>query len=397
MNYKIGIVGHVDNGKTTLTSALTGVWADRHSEETKRGITIKLGYVVVRIYHCDRCDRFLVKQVCPGCSEPASMLEEGTIVDVPGHKNLILVFLSGITMIDLGLIIVDAKETQLSSQTKEHIRGLDLLGTRRCLIVHNKIETATKEQMLESYEQIRRFCKGTVADGAPIIPISALHQTNIDLLVRAIHEAYQADHTSYEQQNRERAARPSLFAVSRSFDINCPGPITHPLHGGILGGVMIDGTLTIGDTIELRNGAKDPNETELRTTVLGIMEGNHQVPTAQAGGVYTIETGLDPGMTTGDALAGSLVGHLGTVPPLRSKLLIRLSQIESNNQSRFTPGQSIIVQYLTCTSYGTIQAVTGKELKVELQIPLAVQPNTQLCVIIDKLMYGGIVSDDRSR
>ncbi|HYA58681.1 MAG TPA: GTP-binding protein, partial [Thermoplasmata archaeon] len=40
----IGLVGHVDHGKTTLTQAFTGEWTDRHSEELKRGISIKLGY-----------------------------------------------------------------------------------------------------------------------------------------------------------------------------------------------------------------------------------------------------------------------------------------------------------------------------------------------------------------
>ena len=39
----IGLVGHVDHGKTTLTKALSGVWTDTHSEETKRGISIRLG------------------------------------------------------------------------------------------------------------------------------------------------------------------------------------------------------------------------------------------------------------------------------------------------------------------------------------------------------------------
>ena len=47
----IGMVGHVDHGKTTLTQALTGKWTDQHSEELKRGISIKLGYADADFYH----------------------------------------------------------------------------------------------------------------------------------------------------------------------------------------------------------------------------------------------------------------------------------------------------------------------------------------------------------
>ena len=46
----IGMVGHVDHGKTTLTKALSGVWTDTHSEERKRGISIKLGYADTAFY-----------------------------------------------------------------------------------------------------------------------------------------------------------------------------------------------------------------------------------------------------------------------------------------------------------------------------------------------------------
>jgi len=52
----IGTIGHVDHGKTTLVQALTGVWAARHSEELKRGITIKLGYADMPVYKCPNCE-----------------------------------------------------------------------------------------------------------------------------------------------------------------------------------------------------------------------------------------------------------------------------------------------------------------------------------------------------
>jgi len=52
----IGLVGHVDHGKTTLVQALSGSWTDQHSEEMKRGISIRLGYADATFRYCEGAD-----------------------------------------------------------------------------------------------------------------------------------------------------------------------------------------------------------------------------------------------------------------------------------------------------------------------------------------------------
>ena len=66
----IGLVGHVDHGKTTLVAGITGQWTDRHSEEIKRGISIRLGYADATVYKCPNCegaDAYSSAKVCPHC------------------------------------------------------------------------------------------------------------------------------------------------------------------------------------------------------------------------------------------------------------------------------------------------------------------------------------------
>src|SRR3989338_1226568 len=177
----IGMVGHVDHGKTTLTEQFSGKWTDTHSEELKRGITIRLGYANFSIYK-DK-DGYTTKK-----SKDAKLLRTISIVDAPGHETLMATMLSGAAIMDGALLLVAANEECPKPQTEEHLMALDIIGIRSIIIVQNKIDLVTKEQALKNYQQIKEFVKGTVAENSPVIPISAQHGININLLLEAIEE-----------------------------------------------------------------------------------------------------------------------------------------------------------------------------------------------------------------
>ena len=187
----IGMIGHVDHGKTTLTKALSGEWTDRHSEEVKRGISIRLGYADVSFYKCPNCEgaaAYSTKTKCPNCGSETEYLQSVSFVAAPGHETLMATMLSGAALMDGAILLVAANERCPQPQTKEHLMALSIIGIDKIIIVQNKIDIVTREEAVENFKQIKEFVKGTIAENAPIIPISANSGVNIDMLIQAIEE-----------------------------------------------------------------------------------------------------------------------------------------------------------------------------------------------------------------
>ncbi|MBI5881361.1 translation initiation factor IF-2 subunit gamma, partial [archaeon] len=211
----IGLVGHVDHGKTTLTERLSGKWTDTHSEEMKRGITIRLGYADAIFYRCEKCKIYSVKPKCPKCNEDAVPLRKVSFVDAPGHESLMATMLAGATIMDGALLLISANETCPQPQTREHLMALQIVGVKHIVIVQNKIDLVKEEDSLKNYEQIKAFLKNTEYADSPIIPVSAKHNINIDLLVEAIEDTIPTPKRDVDKD--------PLFFVARSFDVNRPG------------------------------------------------------------------------------------------------------------------------------------------------------------------------------
>ena len=187
----IGLVGHVDHGKTTLTQALTGEWTDRHSEELRRGISIKLGYADAAFYKCPNCpepDCYTVDPKCPKCGSPATFLRAVSFVDAPGHETLMATMLSGAAIMDGALLLVAANEKCPQPQTREHLYALDIIGVHKVVVVQNKIDLLPIEGVEENHREIVEFLKGSPIAGAPSRPVSANHRVGIDALIQTIEQ-----------------------------------------------------------------------------------------------------------------------------------------------------------------------------------------------------------------
>src|SRR3989344_7741565 len=172
---------------------------------------------------------------------------------------------------DGALLLVAANEKCPQPQTKEHLIALEIVGIKKIIIIQNKIDLVTKEEALENYKQIKDFTKGTIAESSPIIPISAQHNVNIDILIKTIQGLIK---TPERDENKD-----PLFFVARSFDINKPGIKIADLNGGVVGGALKQGVLKLGDEIEIKPGYSEEEKNKkvwktLKTKIIALRTGS---------------------------------------------------------------------------------------------------------------------------
>jgi translation initiation factor 2 subunit 3 len=137
----IGTAGHVDHGKTTLLQSITGVWTSGHSEELRRGITIKVGYADAAFYKCKQCpapNNYSTQPVCGNCGGQADFERVVSFVDSPGHESLMANMLSGSALMDGAMLVIAANEHVPQPQTREHLLALQTLGIRQIVLVQIK-------------------------------------------------------------------------------------------------------------------------------------------------------------------------------------------------------------------------------------------------------------------
>lgn len=371
----IGVVGHVDHGKTTLVQAITGIWTAKHSEELKRAMTIKLGYADTAIYECPdqpEPEKYTTQPRCPNPVYRRSV----SFVDAPGHEVLMATMLSGATLMDGAILVIAANEPCPQPQTREHFAALGIIGVRKLIVVQNKVDVVSKEQALKNYQQIKEFLKGTWAENAPIIPVSALHKVNIDVLLMAIEKLIPTP-------ERDLASPPLMFVV-RSFDVNKPGTPPQDLVGGVLGGSLLRGVLRVGDEIEIKPGIRVQKGGRvvyepLTTEVVSIRFGNLEVEEAKPGGLMAIGTRLDPSLARADRLIGNVVGKAGTVPDPAYSLTIEYSLMErvvgAKEMIKVQPlrvGEPIMITAGSAVTLGIVTKLGKDVMETRLKRPVVV-------------------------
>ena len=211
--FVIGTAGHVDHGKSTLVRALTGIDPDRLAEEKAREMTIDLGFAWLKL---------------PGGREVG-------VIDVPGHEHFIKNMLAGVSGMDLALLVVAANES-IKQQTREHLAILDLMEVPQAIMVITQSDLADADQITLVGMEIEDLIRPTRFAGAPVVAVSSVTGQGLEDLKTTI------DRVLNTAQPRRDIGKPRL-PIDRVFTISGSGTVVT--------GTLVDGTLTLGQEVEI--------------------------------------------------------------------------------------------------------------------------------------------------
>ncbi|SDJ77055.1 selenocysteine-specific translation elongation factor [Sediminibacillus albus] len=222
--YTIGMAGHIDHGKTTLTKALTNVDTDRLKEEKERNISIEAGYAPLHT-------------------------NDGThisIIDVPGHERFIRQMIAGVAGIDLVVLVVAADEGVMP-QTREHLEILQFLGVKRCIVAVTKIGRVDGELQELVGMDIKEALSESIFADAEMHFVDSISGKGVEQLREAIFTALK----DVEFRDRFGSFR---LPIDQVFTVQGQGTI---VRGTIYEGIVRKGTqLTVlpsGKSVRARN------------------------------------------------------------------------------------------------------------------------------------------------
>lgn len=399
----IGTIGHVAHGKSTVVKAISGVQTVRFKNELERNITIKLGYANAKIFKCsnpecprpgcyrsyksDKEEGFPCEN--PGCTGKMKLIRHVSFVDCPGHDILMATMLNGAAVMDAALLLIAGNESCPQPQTSEHLAAIEIMKLKHIIILQNKIDLVKETTAQEHYRSILKFVKGTVADHAPIIPISAQLKYNIDAINEYIVKKIPIP-------RRDFTADPRLIVI-RSFDVNKPGSEVDDLKGGVAGGSILCGILKVNDEIEIRPGivSKD-NEGKLKckpifSRIVSLLAENNHMKFAVPGGLIGVGTKVDPTLCRADRLVGQVLGSVGKLPAIYTELEInyfllrRLLGVKTDDKKqakvqKLSKNEVLMVNIGSTSTGGHVISVKADLAKIQLSSPACTEINEKIAL-----------------
>lgn len=399
----IGTIGHVAHGKSTVVRAISGVQTVRFKDELERNITIKLGYANAKIYKCQEpscpepdCYRSFKsdKEINPKCQRPGcpgryELVRHVSFVDCPGHDILMSTMLSGAAVMDAALLLIAGNESCPQPQTSEHLAAIEIMKLKHVIILQNKVDLMREEGALEHQKSILKFIRGTIADGAPIVPISAQLKYNIDAVNEFIVKTIPVP-------PRDFNISPRLIVI-RSFDVNKPGAEITDLKGGVAGGSILNGVFKLGDEIEIRPGIVTKDEKgkiqckPIFSNIVSLFAEQNDLKFAVPGGLIGVGTKVDPTLCRADRLVGQVVGAKGHLPSIYTDieinylLLRRLLGVKTDGSKKakvrnLEPNEVLMVNIGSTATGARVVAVKADMARLQLTSPACTEINEKIAL-----------------
>ncbi len=358
----IDVVGSFADGKTTLVRALANESTLRHSEERKRGITIRLGYAHFLIYKCTKCSSFSRYEKCEACGAKGTLYYRVSIIDSPGHKTLMTIMLAGAPLVSGAVLVVAANQKCPQPQTEEHLEAIKIIGVKNLVVAQTKVDLVGAERARQNYQEIKDFLSKNGFSDTKIIPVFSINDVNIKELVQEIGKF---------NVNKEKDNKKPEMLVVRSFDVNKPGAEISKLSGGVLGGGLKEGEIAVGDKVTIYPGIFIKNAWKpIKTEVLQIQSEFGPEQKIGPGLTVGIKTKLDPSLSRRDSLAGSLVASNDAPPNFRNKISVTYSPLIDKEKNVFKKplqkNEMVLLNVLAAKVLGTVSSIANEKVGITL-------------------------------
>lgn len=382
----IGMIGHVANGKSTLTADITGTATQKHKDEQSRNITIHLGYANAKIWKCLKCDAPSCYQSsdsstfnynCKKCKSSCKLMTHISFTDVPGHDLLISTMMNGTCVMDYTILVESISNDNFPApQTIEHLNITKKNNIEPKLVCLNKIDLLLNDKpRAQTYiDNIRNYMsKEQNISNIPIIPISGSHKCNVDVVCEYIASL------AIPKKNIDDDFK---MYIVRSFNINKPGTHIKDLKGGVVGGCLQKGIIYLNDDIIIspgivkKNNDKDPKSdwkyTPLIGKVISINTDKNELKYAIPGGLIAVQLNIDPGTSCGDRLVGQLMFKKdSSTMKIYEELKIKL--IEYNEDEKVKKSDKLKINVNANNVECTITKTSSNHIYLKLDIPVCVE------------------------
>lgn len=410
--YNVGFIGHVANGKSTLAYKITGTKTQRDSREVKKaGKTLNLSYADGVIYQCVKCpapekyqsySTYSPDIKCVHCDGDLEFVRHLSIVDCPGHHQLITKMMDGSSVMHGVVVVESVSNADLPSpQTIEHLMVASVVDIPVLMVILNKVDTVSEKLLMKKMEQIKAFFPSV-----PVVPISANHGHNVDVVLEYLSKAKLPELKTEDT---------TLMYIIRTFGTNTPGTDISKLKGAVVGGSIMKGVLKVDDEVIFYPGLIKLNKKEnidvdggskwryspLTSSVESIFSEKTSLDIGLSGGLIGVQTGLDPSLSTKNRMVGNILLSKKTsvFPSVFEQITVQYKQTKfipkDANPNEYQINEKDVL-FINCNSANVEgKAKTVIEAKSILEITLISAP--LCCFVGQKIPISKYVGGDSKR